>query len=211
MNIEKIELVNNLLNKVFFYDNNLYKVDKVNTRNIYAYKYYINDKLKLDTSILFYSIGNNVIYVNFLNKIEKTKTVLKLKDLLTCNYIILNEEQNNNIENIYFVSNTKNNIKLKENYENSLFYNDKSLLKQEFFIKYFIHSMNTPHFEANRNKEYYNNIYNEEMQKLKKYIYDNNLLDKIESICNNTSEEDIIDKYNTNFYDEFKKFNIDNV
>ena len=207
---KKTELVNNLLNKVIFYDNTLYKISSVNTRNIYCNRYFFNSVMVFDTSLIFYSIGKSITYINFTNKKESKTTILKLKDIIDNKYIILHKnyfDDDETIKNIYFVNDSERYIILKENYKESLFYKDPILLRNEFTIKYFINSMNSPFFKTN--DAYYNKIYNEKLTNFIEYIHKNKLNENdIKNILMNTSENDIIYNRNINFYDEFLKLNV---
>ena len=61
----KVELVNNLKDKILFFNSRLYKILKVNTLNIYAFEYVQNKEFIFDVSLMFYSVGDKVAYYNF--------------------------------------------------------------------------------------------------------------------------------------------------
>lgn len=182
MSIEnKVELVNNLKDKILFFNSRLYKIVKVNTLNIYAFEYVQNKEFIFDVSLMFYSVGDKVAYYNFNETLYTNKIKLKLKDILKEPYKIIN---NNDISNIYFIQYTEKSniteIKMKDNFKESLFNTQIKKLRDAYYIHQFINNMKTP--IINTDNEYYKNIKKQQMIK-KGYFNYNYLLSEIKELC----------------------------
>ena len=178
----KVEIVNNLKNKILFFNSRLYKIVKVNTINIHAFEYIQNKEFLYDVSLMFYSIGDKVAYYNFNETLNTNKIQLKVKDILKEPYKIINTDQD--LSNIYFIQYTEKNniseIKMKDNFKESLFNTDIQKLKDAYHIKKFINNMKTP--IINTDNEYYKNIKLQQMTN-KKYFNKNYLLSEIKELC----------------------------
>jgi len=178
----KVEIVNNLKDKILFFNSRLYKIVKVNTINIYAFEYIQNKEFLYDVSLMFYSIGDKVAYYNFNETLNTNKIKLKVKDILKEPYKIINTDKD--LSNIYFIQYTnKSNIaeiKMKDNFKESLFNTDIQKLKDIYHIKKFINNMKTP--IINTDNEYYKNIKLQQMAN-KKYFSKNYLLSEIKELC----------------------------
>ena len=176
----KVELVNNLNGSLLFFNDNLYKIIKRNTLNIYAFEYVKDKTLQLDTALTFYSICDNVSYFSFKNVLKPDKLKLKVNDILKSNYQIIVIKD---VSNLYFIQHEKHNIKriiIKDDYNDSLFYTDSDKLKAIYNIKHFIQNMMTP--MMNTDTDYYRSIRARQLEN-KKYFNRNYKSDEIKQLC----------------------------
>lgn len=182
----KVEIVNNLKDKILFYNSRLYKIVQVNTLNIYAFEYVQNKEFIFDVSLMFYSVGDKVAYYNFNETLYTNKIKLKLKDIIKEPYKIIN---NNDISNIYFIQYTEKSniteIKMKDNFKESLFNTQIKKLRDAYQIHKFLNNIKTP--IINTDNEYYKNIKKEQMIK-KGYFNYNYLLSEIKELCETNLE-----------------------
>ncbi len=105
---EKVELVNNLKDNILFFNDNLYKIIKGNTLNIYALEYNKDKTLQLDTALTFYSFCDHVAYFSFKNELKPDKIKLKVRDILNDAYQVVTI---NDVFNLYFIQHIQNNNK----------------------------------------------------------------------------------------------------
>ncbi len=180
----KCDIINNFKDKNLFYDDNLYKIVKVNTYNITAYKYKLNKELECDTSIIFYSRGDSVSFHNFENELEPNIIKLKLKHIIEKPYKIVNIIPD--ISNLYFIQHHINyniiEIKMKDNYNESLFNTNDIKLNDSYDIRTFITNLST--VAMNNDTEYYKKIRAVQMH-YKKYINGKYLTAEIIEMCKN--------------------------
>ena len=190
----KVEIINNLKDKILYFNSRLYKIVKVNTINIYAFEYIQNKEFLYDVSLMFYRIVDKVAYYNFNETLNTNKIKLKVKDILKEPYKIINTDQD--LSNIYFIQYTEKNniseIKMKDNFKESLFNTDIQKLKDIYHIKKFINNMKTP--IINTDNEYYKNIKLQQMAN-KKYFNKNYLLSEIKELCETEIEFIKVVKY----------------
>ena len=183
---KKAELINNLKDKIIFTYDNLFKVIKANTTNIYAFKYPINKELEIDLSISFYNMGDGVEYSNFKNELGTEKIKLKVKDIIEKPFYIVDIVD---ISNIYFIKYVKDctdkQIIMKDNFNESLFNTNIHKLKDTYLIKRFVKNMST--HEMNRQEEYYKRIRAEQMQ-TKRYLNSRYLTADIIEMCESEIE-----------------------
>ena len=176
----KVELVNDLRDNILFFNDNLYKIIKGNTLNIYAFEYVKDKTLNLDTALTFYSICDHVSYYNFKNVLKPDKLKLRVKDILNDAYQIITV---NDISNLYFIQFIQHNIKkvtIKDDYNESLFCTDIDKLKGIYDIKHFIQNMTT--HMMNNDTEYYRSIRARQLEN-KKYFNRNYTSDEIKELC----------------------------
>lgn len=177
----KVVLVNNLKDKILFFNSRLYKIIQINTLNIYAFEYVQNKEFICDVSLMFYSIGNKVAYYNFNETLYTNKIKLKMKDIIKEPYKIIN---NNDISNIYFIQYTEkcniSEIKLKENFKESIFNTNIKKLYDTYQIHKLLNNIKTP--IINTDNEYYKNIKKQQIIK-KGYFTYNYLLSEIKELC----------------------------
>ena len=159
----KVIIINNLKDNILFYDDNLYKIVKVNTLNITAYKYKLNKELECDTSIILLTSGNSIFFHNFDNELEPNIIKLKLKHIIDKPYKIV--VMMHDISNLYFIQHQINckirEIKMKDNYNESLFNTNDIKLRDSYNIRTFINNMSTA--VINSDSEYYKKIRAQEM------------------------------------------------
>ena len=182
----KVIIINSLHDKIFFYDNNLYKIVNVNTTNIYAFKYSLNKELKIDLYIMFYKWREYVEYYNFKNELGTEKIKLKLKDIIEKPYKIVDSVD---ISNLYFIKfdDGCNDIQIiiKDNFNESLFNTNITKLKDTYDIRTFIKTISTE--EINKPVEYYQKIRAEYLHN-KKYFNRKYLSADIFEMCENEIE-----------------------
>ena len=177
---EKVELVNNLKDNILFFNDNLYKIIKGNTMNIYAFEFVKDKTLHIETALTFYSICDHVSYYNFKNILNPEKMKLRMKDILNDTYQII---YNNDISNLYFIQYIQNNNKkviIKNDFNESLFNSNIKKLKSIYDIKHFIHNMTTP--MMNNDTEYYRSIRERQLEN-KKYFNRNYTSEEIKELC----------------------------
>ena len=177
---EKVELVNNLKDNILFFNDNLYKIIKGNTLNIYAFEYVKDKTLQLDTALTFYSICDHVSYYNFKNVLKPDKLKLRVKDILNDAYQIITI---NDVSNLYFIQYIQHNIKkvtIKNDFDDSLFNRDIDKLKGIYDIKHFIQNMTTP--MMNNDTDYYRSIRARQLEN-KKYFNRNYTSEEIKELC----------------------------
>ena len=187
---EKIEP---LINKAVYIDKELYKLSHYSNIYLYVDKYAKDDELFIDDNICFLTCDNFKRFTHYKNEIIKLKQPIKIKiSSLKNGYCIINEE---NINDIYFINNTKH-----YNYNDSNFKNNKPLLKLEHTIKNFIYSMYKGPI-SNKTNIYYLKFREQELKKHFIYVGTLNKLQK--EVLDKLTEDE--PAYRLNFYDAYLK------
>ena len=179
-----------LINKVVYYNGQLYKILHYSNIYVYVNEYLNDDELTIDNTILFMTFENYMKYRHFQTTLIKLKKPIKLKISSFYGYTEVNEED---IDNIYFIDNEKHN-----NYNDSYFKNNKPMVKFKHAIKNLVYMMFYGPM-SNKTEEYYLKF---RISNLKKHFsffggIDNSKKDMIDKLTEETPS------YKINFYDSY--------
>jgi hypothetical protein len=154
------ETLKPLIGKIVYCDGNLFKIKDYSSLYLYGEAYECDKELKVNTDVLFYSLGTSKIYKHFTNKIVNKKFKILHRKFYFFTII-------DNIENVYFVDDIK-----YDNYNTSNFKNDITLInciEAVHAMTYIMfHGCQLSNFQLSRmteRKEYYLDIRKKYIQK----------------------------------------------
>ena len=188
--LNKLLELSHLINKTVFFENEMYKILKVNTVYIYGYNYELDNELSINNNIVFLSANDKpTIYKHYTNNILFGITKIKLSIFYDFKIIDIDK-----LSDIYFIDNT-----IHTDYYNSKFYTDKNYLTINNDIFKLLYSMyHGPMF--NKSNTYY---FDFRKQILIEYFNNTKLNEEqIKITCDELQNK--YENYRTNFYDDYQ-------